>query len=204
MRKPIHRDPPTGLDLGSSGQATAAVTSGSGEKIVIGAAPREDEPLNGKNPFARGGCDKMRHRRKHDHSSDDRRWRCDLRVQQRRNANGTSSLLDSSGRHIGPLLFIARDHPLSVRISALLERKSAGSIGAARLLEIKQSRIDDAIGAILVLNTLAGTIGATLAGAQAVVLFGEASVGLISATLTVLLLIVSEIIPKTLATRDAD
>lgn len=92
---------------------------------------------------------------------------------------------------------------LSVRISALLERKAAGSVGAARLLEIKQNRLDDAIGAILILNTLAGTLGATLAGAQASAEFGEASVGLLSGILTVLLLLISEIVPKTLATRYA-
>lgn len=91
----------------------------------------------------------------------------------------------------------------AVRISTLLDRKSAGSLGAARLLEIKQTRIDDAIGAILILNTLASTLGLTLAGAQAAKLFGEAQVGLLSAALTVLLLIISEIIPKTMAARYA-
>lgn len=91
----------------------------------------------------------------------------------------------------------------SVRISALLERKSAGSLGAARLLEIKRNRIDDAIGAVLIPNTLASTLGAALAGAQAAALFGDASVGALSAVLTLLLLVVSEIVPKTLATRYA-
>ncbi|MBS0222545.1 MAG: DUF21 domain-containing protein [Proteobacteria bacterium] len=92
---------------------------------------------------------------------------------------------------------------LSVRMTALLERTAGGSTGAARLLEIKRNRIDDAISAILVLNTLAGTLGATLAGAQTAAEFGEASVGYVSATLTLLLLLISEIIPKTLATRYA-
>jgi CBS domain containing-hemolysin-like protein len=91
----------------------------------------------------------------------------------------------------------------AVRISTLLDRRSQGNQGAARLLDIKQSHIDDAIGAILILNTLASTLGLTLAGAQAATLFGEARVGLLSAVLTVLLLIVSEIIPKTMAARYA-
>jgi CBS domain containing-hemolysin-like protein len=91
----------------------------------------------------------------------------------------------------------------SVRTSALLERQAAGSSGAARLLDIKQNRIDDAISAILILNTLAITVGATLAGAQAARLYGEAGVGMFSAVLTVLLLVLSEIIPKTLAARYA-
>jgi CBS domain containing-hemolysin-like protein len=91
----------------------------------------------------------------------------------------------------------------SVRISALLERKSAGSTGAARLLEVKQTRIDDAIGAILILNTLASTVGSTLAGAQAITLFGEAWIGPLSAGFAAVLLVVSEIIPKTFAARYA-
>jgi len=91
----------------------------------------------------------------------------------------------------------------SVRISTLVERKSAGSAGAARLLDIKRNRIEDAIGAVLIVNTVASTLGTTLAGAQATKLFGELEVGLLSAALIVLLLIVSEIIPKTLAARYA-
>ncbi len=91
----------------------------------------------------------------------------------------------------------------SVRVSTLLERRSVGRVGAERLLEIKRNHIDDAIGAVLILNTLASTLGATLAGAQGAALFGEASVGAVSAVLTVLLLVISEIIPKTLATRYA-
>ncbi|WP_298356548.1 CNNM domain-containing protein [Rhodoblastus sp.] len=91
----------------------------------------------------------------------------------------------------------------SVRISTLVDRSSSGSLGAGRLLDIKQSRIDDAIGAILILNTLASTIGLTLAGAQAAKIFGESRVGLFSAALTFVVLIVSEIIPKTMAARYA-
>jgi CBS domain containing-hemolysin-like protein len=92
---------------------------------------------------------------------------------------------------------------LSIRTSTLLARQTAGSTGAAHLLEIKSSRVDDAIGAILILNTLAITIGATLGGAQAAQQFGRTGVGIFSAVLTVLLLFLSEIIPKTLATRYA-
>lgn len=91
----------------------------------------------------------------------------------------------------------------SVRTSALLERRAAGSDGAARLLEIKQIRVDDAISTILILNTVSITVGATLGGAYATEIFGEAWVGLFSAVLTVLLLVLSEIIPKTLAARHA-
>lgn len=87
---------------------------------------------------------------------------------------------------------------LSSRTSNLSQRALAGSRGAGILLEIKRSRIDDAITAILAVNTVANTLGATMAGAQAAVVFGSGWVGLFSGVLTFLILVVSEIIPKTL------
>lgn len=54
------------------------------------------------------------------------------------------------------------------------------------------------LAAILALNTIANTAGATGVGAQALALFGSASVGLVSALLTLLVLFLSEIIPKTI------
>jgi CBS domain containing-hemolysin-like protein len=92
---------------------------------------------------------------------------------------------------------------LSVRAPALSSAERAGSSGAARLAEIKRNRVTDAISAILTVNTLAGTIGAGFAGAQAATLFGDASVGLVSVVMTVFLLVVSEIIPKTFAATHA-
>lgn len=86
----------------------------------------------------------------------------------------------------------------SARGAMLAERRSLGSKGAALLLQLKQERIDDAISAILTLNTVANTLGATLAGAQAARVFGDAWVGAFSGVLTFLILIISEIIPKTL------
>jgi len=87
---------------------------------------------------------------------------------------------------------------LSARLVELRERAAAGNRGAGRLLEIKRTRIDDAISAVLTLNTVANTLGATLAGAQASHVYGSSAVGIFSATLTFLILVVSEIIPKTL------
>ena len=58
--------------------------------------------------------------------------------------------------------------------------------------------IDRPLAAILSLNTVAHTIGAAGVGAQAMVVFGQTYVAVISAILTLLILIVSEIIPKTL------
>ncbi len=58
--------------------------------------------------------------------------------------------------------------------------------------------IDRPLAAILSLNTVAHTIGAAGVGAQAMAVFGKSYVAVISAILTLLILIVSEIIPKTL------
>ncbi|MEM8883952.1 MAG: CNNM domain-containing protein [Planctomycetota bacterium] len=95
---------------------------------------------------------------------------------------------------------------LSVRRSALIEARDAGSKGAERMLYYKGEGLDDAIGAILTLNTISHTIGAALAGAQAATVakaegYGDNEtmvVGIFSAVLTVLVLVFSEIVPKTL------
>jgi CBS domain containing-hemolysin-like protein len=61
-----------------------------------------------------------------------------------------------------------------------------------------KENIDRSLAAILSLNTIAHTVGAAGAGAQATKVFGEVYFGIISAVLTLLILVVSEIIPKTL------
>jgi len=58
--------------------------------------------------------------------------------------------------------------------------------------------IERPLAAILSLNTIAHTVGATGAGAQAALVFDDAGVGVFSALLTLGILILSEIIPKTL------
>jgi len=73
------------------------------------------------------------------------------------------------------------------------EGKPAGVI----LRELKAD-IHKPLAAILTLNTIAHTVGAVGAGAQATTVFGSAWVGLFSAVLTLLILVLSEIIPKTL------
>ena len=69
---------------------------------------------------------------------------------------------------------------------------------AAEQLRTLKDDIDRPLAAILSLNTIAHTIGAAGAGAQAAKVYGSASVGIFSAVLTLLILIISEIIPKTL------
>jgi len=58
--------------------------------------------------------------------------------------------------------------------------------------------LDQPLSAILSLNTVAHTVGATGAGAEAALVFGNAWVGLFAAALTLAILVLSEIIPKTL------
>jgi CBS domain containing-hemolysin-like protein len=65
------------------------------------------------------------------------------------------------------------------------------------LTQMKEN-IDRPLAAILTLNTIAHTVGAAGVGAQAAVVFGSASIGIASAIMTLLILVVSEIIPKTL------
>jgi len=61
--------------------------------------------------------------------------------------------------------------------------------------------IDDPLAAILSLNTIAHTVGATGVGAQVAVLFGEAWLGFASGVMTLAILVLSEIIPKTLGAK---
>ena len=69
---------------------------------------------------------------------------------------------------------------------------------AGKILRLFKQDINKPLAAILTLNTIAHTAGAAGVGAQASVVFGSASLGIVSAILTLLILIFSEIIPKTL------
>ncbi len=76
------------------------------------------------------------------------------------------------------------------------EQKASGTI-----LRRQKTEVGRPLAAILTLNTIAHTVGAAGAGAQATVVFGDAYVGIASAVLTLLILIFSEIIPKTIGAR---
>lgn len=69
---------------------------------------------------------------------------------------------------------------------------------SGKLLRSLTDDINKPLAAILTLNTIAHTMGAAGAGAQAAKVFGDAYLGVISAVLTLLILVFSEIIPKTL------
>lgn len=71
--------------------------------------------------------------------------------------------------------------------------------GSDRLKRLK-SHIDRPISAILVTNTIANTVGASLVGSEAAKLFNDTGVGIVSAVFTFCVLLFSEIIPKTIGT----
>lgn len=79
-------------------------------------------------------------------------------------------------------------------IARLVERGSR----SGRLLREFKKDVDRPLAAILTLNTVANTAGAAGAGAQAAIVFGSAYVGVVSAILTLLILFIAEVIPKTL------
>lgn len=84
---------------------------------------------------------------------------------------------------------------LSTPMSFITMKEQSGAKSATLLKRLKQD-IDKPIAAILSLNTIAHTVGAAGVGAEAVKVFGEAYFGIISAVLTILILVLSEIIPK--------
>jgi CBS domain containing-hemolysin-like protein len=86
---------------------------------------------------------------------------------------------------------------LSVRRSQISVLVEAGR-PSGRLLESMKEQIDRPLAAILTLNTVAHTFGAAGVGAQAQRIFGEYWIALISAAVTLLILVLSEIVPKTL------
>jgi Mg2+/Co2+ transporter CorB len=81
--------------------------------------------------------------------------------------------------------------------------KEAEGTKSAKLFSRLKQNIDRPITAILTLNTIAHTIGAAGVGAQATKVFGDAYFGIVSVILTLLILIFSEIIPKSIGARYA-
>jgi CBS domain containing-hemolysin-like protein len=95
------------------------------------------------------------------------------------------------------LCSIAEAVILSVSTPYIILLTQKGKPSGAVLGRMK-TEINSTLAAILTLNTIAHTVGAVGAGAQAAQVFGNAWVGVTSAVLTLLILVFSEIIPKTL------
>lgn len=89
---------------------------------------------------------------------------------------------------------------LSVPISYLKSKAKNGSKSIISMIGYKDD-VDKPLSAILSLNTVAHTVGAAGVGAQATVVFGDEYFGVVSAVLTILILVFTEIIPKTLGAK---
>jgi CBS domain containing-hemolysin-like protein len=91
----------------------------------------------------------------------------------------------------------------SVSYSKVRQWAEEGWKTGAILLEIKEN-MSRPIATIVVLNNIFNIVGSLIVGAVATAQFGQAVFGILSATLTFLVIIFSEIIPKTLGERHAD
>jgi len=96
------------------------------------------------------------------------------------------------------LCSVAESVLLSITPSYIEAQKEKRPKHAALLKRLKQDNVDRSLAAILTLNTIAHTVGAIGAGAKATVVFGSAWFGLFSAVMTLLILFLSEIVPKTI------
>ncbi|MBQ9417584.1 MAG: DUF21 domain-containing protein [Bacteroidales bacterium] len=88
---------------------------------------------------------------------------------------------------------------MSTPLSYITMREDEGNRAAALFKQYKQDNAR-AIAAILSLNTIANTIGAAGVGRQAAVALDSVPFGVVSGVTTVLILLFSEIIPKTIGT----
>ena len=89
---------------------------------------------------------------------------------------------------------------LSVTPGFVQHEVSSGKKYAKRLEKMKEV-VDEPLSAILTLNTIAHTMGAAGAGAQWKVLYNDTGEAIFAGVLTLLVLILSEIIPKTLGAK---
>ncbi len=88
---------------------------------------------------------------------------------------------------------------LSTPLSYITGLEEQGVSGASRLKKLKQNP-DRPISAILCINTIANTVGASVVGSLVYEVYGDALVGIFSTVFTFAILILSEIIPKTIGT----
>ncbi|MDH3206345.1 MAG: CNNM domain-containing protein [Gemmatimonadota bacterium] len=85
-------------------------------------------------------------------------------------------------------------------VNVLVERGAPG----AKLMHLHKSSPDRALAAILSSNTVAHTVGAAGVGAQVTSIWGDRWLGLASGLLTIVILLLTEIVPKTLGTLNAN
>ena len=98
------------------------------------------------------------------------------------------------------LCSIAESVLLSISLSFVKTREAQGNKSSVLLKKFKDD-ISRPLSSILTFNTIANVVGAAGVGAQATSIWGEAYFGIISAVLTIMILILSEIIPKSIGAR---
>lgn len=89
---------------------------------------------------------------------------------------------------------------LSITPSYIAQLRDNKPLLYARLSNLKHN-MDTPLAAILTLNTIAHTIGAAGVGAQVTALYGQAYLGLASGLMTLAILILSEILPKSIGAK---
>ena len=89
---------------------------------------------------------------------------------------------------------------LSTPLSFITGLEEKGVKGARNLKDLKLNS-DRPISAILCLNTIANTVGASIVGSLVYEVYGDPLVGVFSTIFTLMILIFSEIIPKTIGTN---
>lgn len=96
------------------------------------------------------------------------------------------------------LCSLAEASLLSITPSYIAGLKATNPQKAEKLRRLKEDKIDQSLAAILTVNTIAHTMGAIGAGSKATAVFGDVWFGVFSAVMTLLILFLSEIVPKTL------
>lgn len=105
-----------------------------------------------------------------------------------------ATLLSISPSYIATLAKKAANGEVAADESQIDPRHVKTSLKLAKL----KDNVDRPLAAILSLNTIAHTIGAAGVGAQAAKIWGGSAVGIASALMTLAILVLSEIIPKTI------
>lgn len=89
---------------------------------------------------------------------------------------------------------------LSITPSYIAQLEEKSPKWYKRVSALKQN-MDTPLAAILTLNTIAHTVGAAGVGAQVAAMYGQAYLGLASGVMTLAILILSEILPKTIGAK---
>ncbi len=87
---------------------------------------------------------------------------------------------------------------LSTPVSYIQSKIDAGSKVAKKFMKLKTERVDDAISAILILNTVSHTATSALIGSEASKALGQEWFGFITGLLTFCILVFSELMPKSI------